>query len=109
MPLLGETIGQCLDRIASEFGDSEALISCYQGRRWTYRELHYYVEMIARGLIYNVRPWLSPISMAHPKCRFSAKPSASVWIVLRRNSVTVRHSSRVIRAAVGLIANCTTM
>ena len=51
MPLLGETIGQCLDRIASEFGDSEALISCYQGRRWTYRELHHDVEMIARGLM----------------------------------------------------------
>ena len=50
-PLLGETIGQCLDRVTSAFGDSEALVSCHQDCRWTYRELHHDVEIVARGLM----------------------------------------------------------
>jgi fatty-acyl-CoA synthase len=50
-PLLGETIGQCLDRITSAFGDTDALVSCHQNRRWTYSELHHDVEIIARGLM----------------------------------------------------------
>src|SRR6476646_7981734 len=32
-PLLGETIGMCLDRICEQFADSEALISRHQGLR----------------------------------------------------------------------------
>jgi fatty-acyl-CoA synthase len=50
-PLLGETIGQCLDRISARFPDSDALVSCHQGIRFTYRELHREVEIVARGMI----------------------------------------------------------
>ena len=50
-PLLGETIGQCLDRISARFPDSDALVSCHQGIRYTYRELHREVEIAARGLM----------------------------------------------------------
>ena len=50
-PLLGETIGQCLDRISAKFPDGDALISCHQGIRHTYRELHREVELVARGII----------------------------------------------------------
>jgi fatty-acyl-CoA synthase len=49
--LLGETIGACLDRIASEFGDRDAFVSVYQRIRYTYRDLHALVERVARGLI----------------------------------------------------------
>jgi fatty-acyl-CoA synthase len=50
-PLLGETIGACLNRIAAEFGDRDALISCHQRIRYTYRELHHEVERVACGLL----------------------------------------------------------
>src|SRR5262249_11218427 len=50
-PLLGETIGACLNRIAAEFGDRDALISCHQRIGYTYRELHREVERVACGLL----------------------------------------------------------
>jgi fatty-acyl-CoA synthase len=51
LPLLGETIGQCLDRIAATFGDRDALVSCHQQVRYSYLELHTEVERVARGLL----------------------------------------------------------
>src|SRR5207253_4327214 len=51
VPLLGETIGQCVDRISAAHAGREALVSCQQQRRFTYGELHIEVERIARGLI----------------------------------------------------------
>src|SRR6185436_17831343 len=50
-PLLGETLGACLDRVAASYGESDALISCHQGLRYTYRELHRTVETVARGFM----------------------------------------------------------
>jgi fatty-acyl-CoA synthase len=49
--LLGETIGQCLDRISAEVGDHDAVVSCHQGISYTYRQLHVESERVARGLI----------------------------------------------------------
>jgi fatty-acyl-CoA synthase len=49
--LLEETIGDCLRRIAGEFGEREALVSCEQGLRLTYAELDAAVDRLARGLI----------------------------------------------------------
>ena len=37
LPLLGETIGENLDRTVARLGDREALVDCASGRRWTYR------------------------------------------------------------------------
>src|SRR5678810_882466 len=51
-PLLGETIGMCLDRICEKFADSDALISRHQGLRYTYAQLKQEVENAARGLIW---------------------------------------------------------
>ena len=51
VPLLGETIGQCLDRIAARFSDHDALISCHQQIRYSFGELHAEVERVARGLL----------------------------------------------------------
>ena len=39
LPLLGETIGENLDRTIERFGDREALVSVHQGVRFTYGEL----------------------------------------------------------------------
>lgn len=50
-PLLGETIGDCFDRIAARFPTNEALICCAQGLRYTYAELKTEVDRCARGLM----------------------------------------------------------
>ena len=51
IPLLGETIGACLDRAVSSFGDRDALVSCAQGLKYSYRQLHAEVDRAARGLL----------------------------------------------------------
>jgi fatty-acyl-CoA synthase len=51
VPLLEETIGTNLERTIAWFGDRDALISCQQGRRYSYRELGAAVDLLARALI----------------------------------------------------------
>ena len=50
-PLLEETIGENLERIAREHADREALVEVASGRRWTYAELDRDIDALARGLI----------------------------------------------------------
>ena len=50
-PLLGETIGACLDRIASRFGEREALVVRHQDIRWTYAELQRRTNDLAASLL----------------------------------------------------------
>ena len=51
IPLLGETIGANLERIAAQFGHREALVSCHQDLRFTYAEFNNAVDAFARGLL----------------------------------------------------------
>src|SRR4051812_4777231 len=51
IPLLGETIGGCLDRIVETYPENDALVCCYQNVRYSYRGLHAEVERAARGLL----------------------------------------------------------
>ncbi|HEX3705924.1 MAG TPA: AMP-binding protein [Mycobacteriales bacterium] len=51
VPLLGETIGELLERIAATHAAREALVDCPTGRRWTYAELDAAVDALATGLI----------------------------------------------------------
>jgi fatty-acyl-CoA synthase len=51
VPLLGDTIGQNLDRTVSRFGDRIALVDVPSGRRWTYAELAVDVDAAALGLL----------------------------------------------------------
>src|SRR5918992_975953 len=51
VPLLGETIGQNLDRTAARVPDNDALVSVHQGVRMTYAQFHAAVEEVARGLL----------------------------------------------------------
>jgi fatty-acyl-CoA synthase len=51
VPLLGETIGNNLDRTVARFPDRDAVISVHQGVRMTYAEFHAAVEEVARGLL----------------------------------------------------------
>ncbi len=50
-PLLGETIGDNLERTVAEHGDREALVVCHQDVRWTYSELDERVDRVARALV----------------------------------------------------------
>jgi fatty-acyl-CoA synthase len=50
-PLIEETIGANLARIAAQHADREALVEVASGRRWTYSELDRDVDALARGLI----------------------------------------------------------
>ncbi|SFP47172.1 fatty-acyl-CoA synthase [Amycolatopsis arida] len=50
-PLLGDTIGDNLDRTVATYPDREALVDWATGRRWTYRELAAEVDALALGLL----------------------------------------------------------
>ena len=50
-PLLEQTIGEALAATAARHGERDALVSCRQGVRLTYRELAAEVERCARALI----------------------------------------------------------
>jgi fatty-acyl-CoA synthase len=51
VPLSGETIGQCLDRIVATYPDRDALISRHQRIRLSYTALADEVERVARALM----------------------------------------------------------
>lgn len=51
VPLLGDTIGDNLDRTAARFGDREALVDRSAGKRWTYSEFVADVDTVALGML----------------------------------------------------------
>jgi fatty-acyl-CoA synthase len=50
-PLIGETIGENLERTVAAHPDALALVSRHQGLRFTYAELNDAVDRVARGLM----------------------------------------------------------
>lgn len=51
MELINETIGSYTTKIFNKFKNKEALIYAEDGRRFTYKELSYEIDMIAKSLI----------------------------------------------------------
>ncbi|MEV0411466.1 AMP-binding protein [Streptomyces sp. NPDC050448] len=51
VPLLGDTIGENLDRTVRRFPGRDALVDLASGRRWTYAELAADVDALALGLL----------------------------------------------------------
>ncbi|HEV7789635.1 MAG TPA: AMP-binding protein, partial [Pseudonocardia sp.] len=51
LPLLGDTIGDNLDRTAAVFPDRDAMVEVATGRRWSYREFVAEVDVLALGLL----------------------------------------------------------
>src|SRR5919106_874483 len=49
--LIGETVGENLERTVARFGDREALVVRHQDVRLTYQELNEQVDALARGLL----------------------------------------------------------
>ncbi len=50
-PLLYETIGACVERIAATYPDKEALVVRHQAIRWTFSEYKSRIDALAAGLI----------------------------------------------------------
>ena len=50
-PLLGDTIGRCLDQAAARWGDREALVSPSHDVRWTWKEFAERVDALAAGFL----------------------------------------------------------
>ncbi|MEM7015720.1 MAG: AMP-binding protein [Pseudomonadota bacterium] len=50
-PLLYETIGACVDRIAARYPDKEALVVRHQNVRWTFAEYNARIDALATGLL----------------------------------------------------------
>jgi fatty-acyl-CoA synthase len=57
VPLIGDTLGACFDKIVERFGEREALVVRHQNVRWTYSELQRRANNLAASL---VRLGLSP-------------------------------------------------
>jgi len=51
LPLIGDTIGAHLDRIAARFGDRDALVVPHQHVRWSWRQLRDRADRLAAGLL----------------------------------------------------------
>lgn len=51
VPLVGATTAACLDRVATWQPETDAVISCAEGLRYTYGQLQIEVDRLARGLI----------------------------------------------------------
>jgi fatty-acyl-CoA synthase len=51
VPLLGETIGANLRRVAAGYPENEAVVDVPTGRRWSYAQLDAGTDTLARGLI----------------------------------------------------------
>jgi fatty-acyl-CoA synthase len=51
VPLLGDTIPDNFDRMATAQPDAEALVEVPTGRRWTYAELRADIDAVAHGLL----------------------------------------------------------
>jgi fatty-acyl-CoA synthase len=50
-PLLGDTIGRCLDQAAARWSDREALVSPSHDVRWTWKEFAARVDALAAGFL----------------------------------------------------------
>src|SRR5574337_349339 len=50
-PLLGDTVGALLDRVAAAYPERPALVARAQGVRLSYRQFHAEVERVAAGLL----------------------------------------------------------
>ncbi len=50
-PLIGATIPEHFAAVVAAHGDREAIVSCHQNRRLTYRQLSEEVDRVARGLL----------------------------------------------------------
>ena len=96
-PLLGETIGENLDRTIARFGDREALVSVHQDVRLTYDEFGQAVDRLARALVASgIGPAIVSASgarTARSGCSSSTRPPRRASCSSTSTPPTARRSS----------------
>jgi fatty-acyl-CoA synthase len=75
VPLLGETIGDNLDRIASRFPARDAVVSVHQDRRLTYREFAAETDRLAKALVAS--------GVAHGDRVGIWSPNSLEWVIVQ--------------------------
>lgn len=75
IPILEETIGASLERIAALNPDVEALVDICANRRWTYREFNTDVDQVARGLIALGVEKVERVGIWSPNC--------AEWVIIQ--------------------------
>jgi fatty-acyl-CoA synthase len=80
-PLLGETIGDSLRRIAAAHAASEAMVDVPTGRRWTYAQLDAETDDVARGLLAAGVATGDRVGIWAPNC--------AAWVLLQYGSAKV--------------------
>ncbi len=75
IPLLGETIGENLQRTVEQYGGQEALVVCHQNKRMTYSELWDEVTVCARGLL--------ALGVGKGECVGIWSPNRYEWVVVQ--------------------------
>ncbi|WP_092801729.1 AMP-binding protein [Rhodococcus globerulus] len=84
-PMLGDTIGDNLDRTVASHGDRDALIDHASGRRWTYREFAEQVNGLAAGLLSRGVGKGDRVGMWAPNCpewTFTQYATAKIGAIL---------------------------
>jgi len=79
--LIGETIGENLQRIAGIHGDSEALVDVPSGRRWTYAQLDADSDLVAAGLLASGIAKGDRVGIWAPNC--------AEWVLLQYGSAKI--------------------
>jgi fatty-acyl-CoA synthase len=75
VPLLGETIGDNLHRVAAAYPDADAVVDVPTGRRWTYAEFDADTDTLARGLIATGMAAGDRVGIWSPNC--------AEWVLLQ--------------------------
>ncbi len=75
VPLLGETIGDNLRRVAAACPDADAVVDVPSGRRWTYAEFDADTDTLARGLIATGMAAGDRVGIWSPNC--------AEWVLLQ--------------------------
>ena len=84
-PMLGDTIGDNLDRTVAAHGDRDALIDHASGRRWTYREFAEQVNGLAAALLSRGVGKGDRVGMWAPNCpewTFTQYATAKIGAIL---------------------------
>ncbi|MDV6267935.1 AMP-binding protein [Rhodococcus globerulus] len=84
-PMLGDTIGDNLDRTVAAHGDRDAVIDHASGRRWTYREFAEQVNGLAAGLLSRGVGKGDRVGMWAPNCpewTFTQYATAKIGAIL---------------------------
>jgi fatty-acyl-CoA synthase len=81
VPLLGETVGENLDRIARRFPENDAVVSVHQGRRLTYREFAAEIDRLGKAFL--------AAGVTHGERVGIWSPNSLEWVLVQYATATI--------------------